>query len=393
MLPLQYITFAFTLWLGLYLAARNPRNTALLFAGLGALAYSLALAIEGLASLSETETLTAWRWPVLALPAPCWIGALLFAWRNRSDAQPRSPRALIAIATLFFGLGLGLILFPLNLIPRAWALWLISFDFVTLGLAIARLDAFEAGESLWRDMLRSFAASAFAVLVFGGLVALAMWLGTGLTPAMFALLLAVTAAAVATQIFADPLQMLLDRLTISPKTGEARAELRAVAAALPRADEGVDPLSLDEAEFARLTRRALSHLGDLSRLAASPLTRLPAVTARCAARGVRADSLERAVELKALLSESIQRLKPRGRDPQGRSDFGTTDEWRHFNALYFPYVAGLKPYSVRAGPNDFSADERAALEWFRAQVPERTLHNWQTAAARLVAADIRARAD
>jgi hypothetical protein len=117
------------------------------------------------------------------------------------------------------------------------------------------------------------------------------------------------------------------------------------------------------------------------------------VTARCAARGVRADSLERAVELKALLSESIQRLKPRGRDPQGRSDFGTTDEWRHFNALYFPYVAGLKPYSVRAEPNGASADERAALEWFRAQVPERTLHNWQTAAARLVAADIRARAD
>lgn len=388
MLSLHYLTCAFTLWLGLYLAARNPRNTALLFAGLGTLAYSAALAIEGLASLSEAETLTAWRWPVLALPALCWIVALRFARRNRSDAQPRSLRAFILIATLFFGLGLGLILFPLNLLPRAWTLWLISFDFVTLGLAIARLDAFEEGESLWRDMLRSFAASAFAVLVFGGLVAVGIWLGTGLTPPMFALLLAVTVAAVAIEILADPLQTLLDRLTISPKTGEARAELRAVAAALPRADEGVDPLALDEADFARLTRRALSHMGDLSRLAASPLTRLPAVTARCAARGVRADSLERAVELKALLSESIQRLRPRG-----RGDFGTTDEWRHFNALYFPYVVGLKPYSVRAGPNGFSADERAALEWFRAQVPERTLHNWQNAAAQLVAADIRARAD
>jgi hypothetical protein len=393
MLPLQYLTFAFTLWLGLYLAARNPRNTALLFAGLGALAYSVALAIEALAALTESDALNAWRWPVLVLPALCWVAALAFVWRNRSDAQPKSPRAILLIATLFFGLGLGLILYPLNLIPRVWVLWAISFDFIALGLAIARLDAFEEGESLWRDMLRSFTASAFTVGVFGGLVGLGMWLGAGFTPAMFALLLAVTVAAVGTQVFADPLQTLLDRLTIPPRASEARAELRAVAAALPRADEGVDPLALDEAEFARLTRRALSHMGDLSRLAASPLTRLPAVTARCAARGVRADSLERAVELKALLSDSIQRLKPRGRDSQGRGGFGVTDEWRHFNSLYFPYVAGLKPYAIRAEPDGFTSEERAALEWFRAQVPERTLHNWQNAAARLVAADLRARTD
>ncbi|MGQ0603774.1 MAG: hypothetical protein ACT4QE_19000 [Anaerolineales bacterium] len=391
MLALQYLTFSFTLWLGLYLAARNPRNTQLLFAGLGALAYSTALAVEALAALTDTETLTVWRWPVLILPMLCWAVALAFVWRNRSDAQPKSPRALILVATLFFGLGLGLIVFPLNLIPRAWALWAISFDFVALGLAIARLDAFEEGETLWRDMVRSFAASAVAVLVFGGLVTMGMWLGTGVSPAMFALLLAVTVAAVGTQVFADPLQTLLDRLAISPPTSEARAQLRAVAAALPRADEGVDPLTLDEAEFARHTRRALSHLGDLSRLAASPLTRLPAVTARCAARGVRADSLERAVELKALLTDSIHRLKPRD-----QGDFGTTDEWRHFNALFFPYVAGLKPYAVRgafmrAEPNGFGASERAALDWFRAQVPERTLHNWQNAAARLVAKDIRER--
>jgi oxygen-independent coproporphyrinogen-3 oxidase len=34
---------------------------------------------------------------------------------------------------------------------------------------------------------------------------------------------------------------------------------------------------------------------------------------------------------------------------------------------------------------------RAALEWFRTAVPERTLYNWQTAAARLVARDLRER--
>jgi len=32
-----------------------------------------------------------------------------------------------------------------------------------------------------------------------------------------------------------------------------------------------------------------------------------------------------------------------------------------------------------------------ALAWFRRYVPERTLYNWQTAGAQLVARDVRAR--
>ncbi|NDJ55255.1 MAG: hypothetical protein GYB68_19460, partial [Chloroflexi bacterium] len=34
-------------------------------------------------------------------------------------------------------------------------------------------------------------------------------------------------------------------------------------------------------------------------------------------------------------------------------------------------------------------DTRHVIEWFRAQVPERTLYNWQNAAAKLVAQDLR----
>jgi hypothetical protein len=127
-------------------------------------------------------------------------------------------------------------------------------------------------------------------------------------------------------------------------------------------------------------------VGDLSRLAASPLTRLPAVLARLTARGARDDNLERAQELKALLAESIARLKPRA-----KGEFGTSDEWRHYNALYFPYVLGLKPYARRFEQNGLDETAHAALEWFRVSVPERTLHNWQNAAARLVARDIRRR--
>ena len=162
--------------------------------------------------------------------------------------------------------------------------------------------------------------------------------------------------------------------------------MRAAASALPRAAERPDLAALDEAEFAHLTRRALSHFGDLPRLAASPLTGLPLIDERLAVRGAGDDALERAAELKGLLAESIARLKPRA-----GGDFGTSDEWRHYNALYFPYVAGLKPYSRRAAPAGLDPAARQALGWFRADVPERTLYNWQTAAAKLVARDLRAR--
>ena len=95
----------------------------------------------------------------------------------------------------------------------------------------------------------------------------------------------------------------------------------------------------------------------------------------------------RATELKVVLSESIERLRP----PNGET-IGTTDEWRHYNALYIPYVLGLKPH--RRG---FSLEEgvdtavQPILDWFRTQVPERTLYNWQNKAAELVAQDLRDR--
>lgn len=88
--------------------------------------------------------------------------------------------------------------------------------------------------------------------------------------------------------------------------------------------------------------------------------------------------------MKALLRESIHRLKP-----QDDAEFGTTDEWRHYNALHFPYVIGLKPYSRRADFQALDSTAKAALNWFQSQVPERTLYNWQKAAATLVAQDLR----
>src|SRR5690606_16712663 len=114
-----------------------------------------------------------------------------------------------------------------------------------------------------------------------------------------------------------------------------------------------------------------------------PLTRLPLIDARLNGRA--GSTLERAAELRSLLTESIERLKPRD-----KGDFGTSDEWRYYNALYFPYVAGLKAYSRRDMTHDLDLPTREILHWFQ-QDPERTLHNWQSAAARLIAQDLQER--
>jgi hypothetical protein len=52
-------------------------------------------------------------------------------------------------------------------------------------------------------------------------------------------------------------------------------------------------------------------------------------------------------------------------------------------------VRGLKPYTRRFDFDSLDEASRAALDWFQTSVPERTLHNWQNAGAKLIAEDIR----
>jgi hypothetical protein len=302
--------------------------------------------------------------------------------------RPSQPKPLLLIATIFFALGTALLIFPLEWLPD-WLMTLgVAGDLVVLGIAIAIMDAFEEGEALLPDFLRSLAYSIFVVVLFGGQVVLVMVFGPGRTFAMLSLLIAVIATAVITQTFADPIQATLDSLVFArfPRVRQVRADLRAAASAAPRTDDSLDTAALPESQLNRYTRKALSNMGNLPRLAASPLTQLPLIDERLAKQGLDGNTLERAAELKAVLTESIERLKPR---EQG--EFGTTDEWRHYNALYFPYVAGLRPYSRRANHYDLDKPTEAALDWFQSQVPERTLYNWQKAASKLVAQDLRER--
>jgi hypothetical protein len=453
MLALSAVVFAIAWWLGLYLAARDHRKPVLRAAATGLVGYALAVAVEAVrlsTAGTVSEVLGAVELYLLCVPGLAWLLVLLglrglqVSELSAATGPPGRPallvwpygvvvatigvtvsggvgapagvghvltavaiavpllaavtgvlvrgrlpaRAVVTVATLFFALGVAALLLPLGLVPSWLALASIGCDLALLGLAVAVFDAFDEGQSLPHDMRRSLLAAAAVSVLFGGQVGLVLVM-VQRSPLLVAVLFGSIAAAVALQVLATPLAGLLDRLAFAatPALSDDRARLRDTAEALPRRT-GTPVDAFGDEEFARLTRRALSHYGNLSRLVASPLVGLPAIDARLAERGAPDQPLERAAELKLLLAESIARLRPRD-----GGEFGTSDEWRHYNALHFPYVVGLRPYARLSTPAGLDPVARRAWQWFTTSVPQRSLHNWQNAAARLVAADLRARSD
>jgi hypothetical protein len=406
---MELFFYAFTLWLGTYLLVRDSQKTAVHLTGWGLIAYALALAVQ---ILFDQFFLI-----ILLAPALLWVGAALHLLPEEDKARPilvriwmlgsvplailtlvnpwfaalliaalmicagviaklaltspdspfRNAFALLAVIALFVTLSAGLLILPLNLIPVPWGMALLGFDLIFLGITITAWDAFDEGESMRAHLVRSFVSS----LYYAGALALIASLFSNNTP----LLLTLITFGILTQTFSNAIQSLMDMLTLPQKTTADRQALRQTADELPRFP-GLELAELSEEQFLRLTRRALSNLGDLPKLASSPLVNLPTV------RGT--NPLDRAQALKGLLVQSIHKLKP-----QTELEFGVTDEWRYYNSLHFPYVLGLKPYTRRAEHNSLDDVSRAALDWFQTSVPERTLHNWQNAAAKLIAEDLR----
>jgi len=405
---LEFFFYGFTLWLGAYLLARDSQKITVPLTGWGLIAYALALAIHllfqqfiliillappllwigaALDLLPEGEKarpiliriwiLSSIPLAILTLVNPWFAGLIVLALMscagmiaklalNSSRSPFRNTFALLAVIGLFVTLSAGLLILPLSWIPIAWGMALLGFDLIFLGVTITAWDAFEEGESMRAHLVWS----CISALYYAGALALIAGFFSNST----ALLLTLISFGILTQTFSNALQSLLDRLTLSQKTADERQALRKTADELPRVS-GLEPAQMSEEQFARLTRRALSHLGDLPKLAASPLVDLPIVQGT--------QPLDRAQALKSLLVQSIQKLKP-----QSDMEFGVTDEWRYYNALHFPYVLGLKPYTRRADYDSLDNASRAALDWFRTSVPERTLHNWQNAAAKLIAKDL-----
>lgn len=441
-LVLQLLIFGFSLWLGLYLLARDSTKAGLRFAGLGLVSYALGLAVVILLPLIPDVDLTAnphWRSIPLLLPSLFWmaavqyllpessiltfnrnpitaiasitllvigLGAMAFSAdltralaglvpvvflvgaliKIRQAFRTILPRRLLVIlltATIFFLLGVGLMMIPVSWLSSEIVLMAVSFDLILLGISLGYLDAYEEGTRLLPDALRSLAAAGLVSVLFGGQIIAIMILNPSFW--LTVLLFTIVGTAITLETFSGVLQTLLDRFIFMDEVPiqRERQQLRAINNALPRSRARPDLLQMDEADFARLTRRALSHFNDLEKLAASPLTHLPIITLRLAEQGKPESTIERTHALKALLTECILKLKP-----YSDSDFETADAWRYYNVLYFPYVLGIKPYSTGA-TEDLDATSTAALDWFQTQVPERTLYNWQTTAARLVARTVR----
>jgi hypothetical protein len=445
---LSALVFCVSWWLGLYLLGRDPRKPVLVLAALGLCSFATAVALDAVRLVTHSALLGQIEIYLVAVPGVAWFAVLVELARPCDGGRARAGEALlvgvvaaltlvgaalagsvdgplrpghvvmcvvisvstlgamiaalrrpkppipmvglVVIATLFFALANAILVIPLGLLPSWLALASTGCDVLGLGVAVALWDAFDEGQALRADMLRSFTGTGAVATLLGG----QMLIGIALTPqqttaqtALTVLLFTSLAIAMPVQVLADPLAGLLDRLVFSrkPMLLADRETLRRTQSALPL--RSADPLDdVDDDTFARLTRRALGHYGDLSKLVASPLTALPVIDERLAARGAPDQPLERAVELKALLADRIAALKPRD-----AGDFGTTEQWRYYNSLHFPYVVGVRAYAQNATAAGLDPTARQAWQWFVTEVPQRSLHNWQNAAARLIAADLRGR--
>ena len=448
MAALSAVVFTLSGWLGLYLLARDPRKPVLALAAIGLCGFALVVALDAVrtAGVVHSGVLSRIEIYLVAVPSVAWFAVLVELsrpgerWRARTGdlllvggvgarilfgawmagsvdgplrpghvlmmsliavstlaamvvavrrpAQPAPVAGVVVVATLFFALANAILVIPLGLLPSWLALASTGFDVLALGVAVAVWDAFDEGQALRADMLRSFAGCSAVAVLFGGQALIGLAVSRhqpGAHTVLTVLLFSTLAIAITVQVLADPLAGALDRLAFSrsPTLRADRAALRHTGAALPL--RSADPLvGVDDDTFARLTRRALGHYADLTKLVASPLTALPVIDERLAARGAPDHPVERANELKAVLADGIARLKPRG-----AGDFGTTDEWRYYNSLYFPYVVGVRAYAQNATAAGLDPTARQAWQWLVTEVPQRSLHNWQNAAARLVAADLR----
>lgn len=391
------ITFGLAIWLGLYIIGREPRKLTSWLAGSALLFMGSSILLTILGNYAPTIRLALnsirWRQFGILFAGIAWLIFLVRLIPNEKMLRKRLTDARLSLIVIFIGsflfaISTILVLFPLSL-SVFWGMVLSGAIFFVIGSAAAVILASEDGEALWPDYLRSLDYALFMALLFGLQVALVMRLATGVSFVMLSLLFGTILTAVIVQAFAMRLAGFVDQIAFFsfPKIRQERANLRATSEAAARLDDAIDLQKLSGDEFAKLTRRAISEMGNLPRLAASPLTQLPMIQNKLAKDDLANNTLAQANELKRLLKSCIERLKPVSEEA-----FGTTDEWRHYNALYFPYVVGLRPYRRYITTTDLSPHESQALNWFRAEVPTRTLYNWQQAGARLIAQDLREQA-
>src|ERR1700738_566208 len=226
MAALSAVVFTMSWWLGLYLLARDPRKPVLVLAAIGLTSFASVVALDAVRVISGSDVLGSVEVYLVTVPGIAWFAVLLEmsrprdTWRSRASElmlvagvaaaalvgaalagsvegplrpghwlmfagvslsslgamlwavfgpwQPRPVVGYVVVATLFFALGNAILVIPLGLVPSWLALASTGCDVALLGVAVAMWDAFDEGQALRADMLRSFAATAVVALLFGG---------------------------------------------------------------------------------------------------------------------------------------------------------------------------------------------------------------------------------
>ena len=306
------------------------------------------------------------------------VGGLVLLWRFRDRVRPAVLPAAVTVVAVLYALTLVALLVPVDLGAPELVLAAAGLNLAVLAYLVAVADAADAGERLWPDLRRSAAGAAVGALLVGGLATLTM-LAAPEERLVAVLQFVVVAAVMAYAGLIGPVRRFLDRIAFphDDRLRQDRQALALLSEALPRRRERHTLLKVDEDEFRRLTVQALDNFDDLARLLRSPLIDLPTVDRRLTGENAE-KPMARALQLRAVLQESVARLKPDGL-------FGTTEEWRHYNALHYCCVVGLRPYDRKPLTDGLDRDSRRALEWFRRYVPRRSLRQWQREGGALVA--------
>lgn len=412
--------FALTWWLACYLVGRDPARPVLYRAATALLAYALGVAVWTIRPDSSAAQI------LLCLPALLWagtavallpslvperrqinlawrvvtvlfvlmsvvlpptgrlvvliplVGGLVLLWRFRDQVEPRMLPAALTVVAVLYGAGLTVLLLPVDLGAPGLVLAAIGLDVLILGYLVAVADAVDAGERLRPDLSRSLVAAVGGTVLAGSTATLTMLAVPADTD--IAVLQFVLVGVVQTAIgLGGPIRRLLDQISFlhDERLRADRSALLLLSDALPRHRERHRLIATSKDEFLRFTRRALDSYGDLGRLMRSPLTDLPAVDRRLTGRAIE-QPLARAIELRAVLQQTIDRMRPPG-------PFAATDDWRHFAALHYCCVRGLDPHRRRQRTDGLDREERLAVDWLRRQVSRRVLQRWRDEGATIVA--------
>lgn len=275
MVAMSALVFGLSWWLGLYLLARNPRKPVLVLAAIGLIGYSVVVALDAIRVtpgsdaelLGRIEVFTAiipsvawlmvlleltnsgdrWRdraamavpgvvlavvllvgaslagtiagparlghWIMFCANGTAAIGAAILLFRRRASI-PGSARGVVLVATMFFTLGDAQLIIPLGIVPSWLALASTGFDLVLLGLGVALWDAFDEGQALRGDMLRSFVASILVGALFGAQAMIGIAV-VGQSVALVVLLFTSIGLAICIQVQSGPFADFLDRLAFS----------------------------------------------------------------------------------------------------------------------------------------------------------------------------------